>query len=252
MSGSYDLETIHSIVNESNVVHVSFNPTPEDPFPVILPMIGVMGSYEYPSSSIGEPQDCYLHGWVSARMMRTAKESEKGLPVCLAATKVDGLVLASSSFNHSYNYRSVMLQGYAKFVEDIDEKLYAMKIITNSVVPERYENTRPPDSAEITSTGILRVTIETGSGKIHTGDVNDDQKDLKRAEVTEKIWTGVIPVYEILGTPIPAATNKVESVPEHVENYVVATTEKNAKTAIDAAKHGEAEVSVRTNSSSVT
>lgn len=198
-------------------------------------MIGVMASYEYPSSSIEEPLDCYLHGYVSARLMRLAKNSERGLPVCIAATKVDGLVLSLTPNSHSYNYRSAVLQGYAKPVETNEEKVFAMEQITNKVLQSRWQNTRtPPDNVEMTSTMILRVTIETGSGKIRHGGPHDEAKDEDRPEVTEKVWTGVVPVYETYGEPVPCATNKVKQTPEYILSYVKETTASNAQQAQDA------------------
>ena len=191
-------------------------------------MIGVMGSYEFPSSDMSEPQDCYLHGYVSSRIMRLAKASGEGLPVCIAATKVDGLVLSLTPNSHSYNYRSAVLYGHAKLVENIDEKVWAMKLVTNSVVPSRYENSRnPPDGAEMQSTNILRVTIVSGSGKIREGGPHDEAKDEKRDDVTSSTWVGVVPVYETLGRPVPAASNKVESLPEYLKTYVDETTAGN-------------------------
>ena len=81
--GTYDLGAIHHIINTSNVVHVSFAADPNDPFPAILPMIGQMGSYKYPSSSLDDPMECYLHGYVSSRVMNLARREGKseGLPV---------------------------------------------------------------------------------------------------------------------------------------------------------------------------
>jgi uncharacterized protein len=200
-------------------------------------MIGVMGSFDYPSSSIDEPLDCYLHGYVSSRIMRLARESDKGIPVSIAATKVDGLVLSLTPNSHSYNYRSAVLQGYAKPVEKTEEKLYAMELITNSVVPERWANTRtPPDGAEMSSTTILRVSVETGSGKIRQGMPHDEPKDEKRADVTEKVWTGVVPVYETFGEPIECPTNKVKQLPAYIDGYVRGVTAENRKTAMEATK----------------
>lgn len=100
-SATYDLEAIHTIVNTTPVVHVSFqsNDPAEGPFPATLPMIGQMGSFDHPSSGLEDPLDCYLHGYVSARMMKNAQagaqgEGSQGLPMSIAATKVDGLVLS--------------------------------------------------------------------------------------------------------------------------------------------------------------
>jgi len=235
--GTYDLGAIHSIINTTSVLHVSFAPSPDQPFPAILPMIGVMGSFDYPSSGIDEPLDCYLHGYVSSRIMRLARESPEGLAICVAATKVDGLVLSLTPNSHSYNYRSAVLQGYAQPVETDGEKLYAMRLITNKVVDGRWENTRvPPDNVEMTSTTILRVKVETGSGKIRQGGPHDEAKDEDRTEITEKVWTGVVPVYETFDAPIPSASNKVEQLPAYLNSYVSETNKGNLESALDAAK----------------
>jgi uncharacterized protein len=235
--GTYELGAIHNIINSASVLHVSFAPSPDQPFPAILPMIGVMGSYDYPSSGIDEPMDCYLHGYVSSRIMRMARDSEQGLPVCVAATKVDGLVLSLTPNSHSYNYRSAVLQGYAKPVETDEEKVFAMRLITNKVVDRRWENTRiPPDNVEMTSTMILKVTVETGSGKIRQGEPHDEGKDLDRTDVTEKTWTGVIPVYETLEAPIANSSNKVQQLPEYLSTYVKNTNQSNREAAMEAVK----------------
>ncbi|KIX05782.1 uncharacterized protein Z518_03754 [Rhinocladiella mackenziei CBS 650.93] len=234
--GTYDLGAIHSIINTTSVLHVSFAPSPDQSFPAILPMIGVMGSFEYPSSGVDEPLDCYLHGYVSSRIMRLARESPNGLPICVAATKVDGLVLSLTPNSHSYNYRSAVLQGYAKPVETEEEKLYAMQLITNKVVAGRWENTRvPPDHVEMTSTTILRVKIDAGSGKIRQGGPHDEPKDENKDEITNKVWTGVVPVYEALDAPIPSATNKVKQLPPYLDSYVSETNNGNRQAALNAA-----------------
>ncbi|KAL4896178.1 hypothetical protein BDV59DRAFT_172230 [Aspergillus ambiguus] len=219
---TYDLGAIHSIINSSQVLHVSFSPGPSDPFPAILPMIGQMGSFDYPSASIDEPLECYLHGYVSSRIMNLARDTEgEGLPVCIAASKVDGLILSLTPNSHSYNYRSAILHGYAKLVTDEAEKLYAMELITNSVLPDRWKHSRvPPDRAEMSSTVILRVKVVDGSGKIRDGGVSDEKKDTTNDEVTNKVWTGVVPVWETFGEPIPSPQNKVTEVPEYISSFI--------------------------------
>lgn len=191
-------------------------------------MIGQMGSYEYPSSSIDEPLDCYLHGYVSSRIMNIARASEKGLPVSVAASKVDGIVLSLTPNSHSYNYRSAILQGYASTVTEPAEKAWAMELITNSVFRDRYANTRvPPDSAEMSSTVILRVKIVGGSGKIRDGGPNDDKKDTDRDDITAKVWKGVVPVWETYGEPIESPLNRVQEVPQYISSYIAETNEAN-------------------------
>ncbi|KAF1848954.1 flavin-nucleotide-binding protein [Cucurbitaria berberidis CBS 394.84] len=217
---TYDVDTIHGIVNTTPVLHVSFVPDPSIPAPIVLPMIGQIGLYPNDST-----WNCYLHGYVSSRLMNLASAAisrgEPGLPLCVAATKVDGFVLSLTPNSHNYNYRSAVMHGFASIVEDVDEKIWAMRLITNSVVPERYENTRvPPDGAEMQSTRILKMRITGASGKVREGVPEDERKDLKRDDVLDSVWTGVIPVYEKLGEPVPGPYNRVKKVPDHVVRFV--------------------------------
>jgi nitroimidazol reductase NimA-like FMN-containing flavoprotein (pyridoxamine 5'-phosphate oxidase superfamily) len=229
VTATYDVETIHTIINTTPVLHVSFVPDPSDPIPIILPMIGQMGCY-----SNDEAHHCYLHGYVSSRLMNLAHD---GLPLCVAATKVDGFVLTLTPNSHNYNYRSAILQGRATIVEDVEEKLWAMQLVTNSVVPGRYENTRvPPDNAEMQSTRILKMSISSASGKVREGCPEDERKDMKREDVLDTVWTGVVPVYQKLGEPVPGPYNRVKQVPEHVTDFVVGENEKREKYAVEAAK----------------
>lgn len=200
-------------------------------------MVGQMGSFDYPSADIDEPLDCYLHGYVSSRIMNLSRASEEGLPVCVAASKVDGLVLSLTPNSHSYNYRSAILHGYAKPVTDEAEKVWAMRLMTNSVVANRWENSRiPPDSAEMSSTVILKVNIVDGSGKIRDGGVSDERKDTENAEVTGRVWTGVVPVWETFGQPIPSLENKISDVPDHIASFVDGKNEENRAYAEGAVK----------------
>lgn len=225
------------------MVHVSFAADPQDPFPTILPMIGVMGSFDHPSAELDEPLDCYLHGYVSSRIMRLGQEKSSnggdGLPVCVEATKVDGLVLSLTPFSHSYNYRSAVLHGYATVVTSDEEKIWAMKMITNSVVPNRYHegNTRvPPEKVEMSATNILRIRVVDGSGKVRQGMPHDDKKDLDREDLVHGIWTGVLPVWEKFEEPIPGPYNKLGSPPEHVKGYVDHMNQVNKQCSIQATK----------------
>ncbi len=113
-------------------------------------MLGQMGSFARPSADLGDVLDLYLHGYVSSRVMnlsRNTPEGEKGLPVCVSASFVDGIVLSLTPNSHSYNFRSATLFGYANIVTDVEEKLYAMELMTNGVVRDRWRNTRVPPTA---------------------------------------------------------------------------------------------------------
>jgi uncharacterized protein len=228
--GKYDLQLVHSIIQTSLVTHVSFSPNPTDPFPAILPMIAVMGSYERPSSDLDEPLDCYLHGYVSSRIMNQsrapsntegpAESQPKGMPVAISAAKVDGLVLALTPNSHSMNYRSAILFGYATPVTSADEKLYAMNLITEKVLQGRWEHTRvPPNAAEMSSTNILRVKIENGSAKVRDGPPSDSREDLDDETVLDRVWTGVLPISEVMGEPVQSTYNRVKEVPAYVAEF---------------------------------
>ena len=221
--GTYDLREIHGIINATPVLHISFNSLdPDDPFPTTLPMIGTMASWDYPSADLGEPLDCYLHGYVSSGIMKRARSATegKGVPTTIAATKVDGIVLSLTPNSHSYNYRSAILFGYGQLVENPEEKLWAMEKVTNSVVPGRWEETRtPPDGAEMASTVIMRVKVTSGSGKIRTGGPGDEKKDTENEAVTQRVWTGVLPIWETVGDPVNGGAGKLSEVPKHITEF---------------------------------
>lgn len=237
---TYDVEMIHSVINSTPVLHVSFVPDPSIPAPIVLPMIGQMGLFPGDRARGEEEWNCYIHGYVSSRLMKLADEAVKhggeGLPLCVAATKVDGFVLTLTPNTHNYNYRSAVLQGFATIVEDQEEKIWAMELITNSVIPNRYENTRiPPDGAEMQSTRILKLKITGASGKVREGVPNDERKDMKREEILDTVWTGVIPVYEKLGEPQPGPYNRLSEIPNHVKSFVQEQNKAREKYAFDAA-----------------
>ena len=225
----YDFGTVHTIFNAASIVHVSFMPTDPsiDPFPTILPMLGTMASFVNPTADPAtEPLDMYIHGHASSRLMKLpgsvlAEDHPEGLPVCVAATLLDGIKLALAPFNHSCNYRSAVLHGYANIVTDEDEKNWAMHRITDDLVPDRWNNSRvPPTKAELQSTSVLRITVVSASAKINTGPTGDDRKDLQNDDVTSKVWAGVLPVWEHIGPPAESKTNKVASLPEYLSGWV--------------------------------
>ncbi|KAL8751689.1 MAG: hypothetical protein Q9184_005988 [Pyrenodesmia sp. 2 TL-2023] len=255
--GKYDYQTVNTIVDETPVLHVSFSAPQEEggsSFPVILPMVGCTSNYPDPAlPDKSESRVVYLHGYVSSRILRLAQTSDqngtedvdgvgasvnlnKGIPICVAATQLDGIVLALTPNHHSANYRSAVVFGHAHVVTDEAERLHALELITNSFVPSRWENTRYPNSTELKSTGILRVEIESASAKIRTGTTGEDRKDLKDEEMKQRVWAGVVPAYLQYGKPEPAPTNMVEEVPRYIEKWVEDENKKNYEHACEAAK----------------
>ncbi|KAF8805052.1 flavin-nucleotide-binding protein [Phlegmacium glaucopus] len=230
--GVYDEDIIHGIVDSAPVLHISFIPgaLDDDPFPAILPMIGCTGSFTPPNSEQSAATAIYLHGYISSRLIKLPKSNQDyddlpGTPVCIAATHVDGLVLAFTPFNHSCNYRSAIIHGWANAVTDPAEKLYALERITNNVIRNRWENAIPPTDADMKSTGVLRVDIASASAKVRAGGPGDDS-DRADEEMKERVWTGVVPSWLMYGNPVPSQHNRVEEVPEHITNWVSKENER--------------------------
>lgn len=190
-------------------------------------MIGQMGSFARPSADTGDVLELYLHGYVSSRIINMSRSAngessgqEEGLPICVAASHVDGLVLALTPNSHSYNYRSAVLFGHATLVTDVDEKLYAMELITNGVVRDRYRHTRvPPNAAEMQSTSVLRVRISAGSAKVRSGMPNDDRADKEDEALLDRVWTGVVPMHYTMGEPLPGPYNRLEEAPKYIKEF---------------------------------
>ncbi|KAH6957629.1 hypothetical protein BKA56DRAFT_602252 [Ilyonectria sp. MPI-CAGE-AT-0026] len=203
-------------------------------------MIGQMDSFDRPSADLGDPLNLYLHGYVSSRLMNLGRAGsegeEKGMPVCIAASHVDGLVLAISAFSHSYNYRSAMLFGHATLVTDEVEKLYVMELITDSVVPDRWRHTPlPPTKAELQSTGILKVRIASGSTKIRAEQAHDDKNDMENKVMRDSVWTGVLPIQQTIGELLVSPYNRVD-VPGYISEFIKDFNEDSQQRTLSVAK----------------
>ncbi|EUC49406.1 hypothetical protein COCMIDRAFT_84753 [Bipolaris oryzae ATCC 44560] len=240
--GTYDYQTIHTLINRTPILHVSFT-DPSHPFPVVLPMLGCTGNYSTPNDS-SAAQAIYLHGYISGRLFKKSAESspssseeneEQGLPITIAASNLDGLVLSLTPFHNSCNYRSAVVYGYASLVDDEDEAMWAMREITENMLPGRWEGSRvPPTKAEVKSTGVIRVRVVSASAKIRTGGPSEDRADLKNAELVKKTWTGVVPYWGSWGEPVPGKENGCEEVEEYIERWRIGENSRGRQEAFDA------------------
>jgi hypothetical protein len=91
------------------------------------------------------------------------------------------------------NYRSATVFGSARLVDDWDEKIHAMRIISEHTMPGRWDELRDPLDKEVKMTGVIAVDIESASAKISTGlpDDEDDDYDIP-------VWAGVLPLQSTL------------------------------------------------------
>jgi nitroimidazol reductase NimA-like FMN-containing flavoprotein (pyridoxamine 5'-phosphate oxidase superfamily) len=177
--GAYERATIDAILDEALICHVGFN---VDGQPFVIPTIHAR-----------DGDTLYLHGSAGSRMLRTLKE---GVDLCVTATLLDGLVLARSVYNHSMNYRSVVVLGRARELTDHGEKLHAMECVVEHVVPGRWAEARQPNESEIKATTILALGLEEASAKVRTGPPIDFDEDLELP-----VWAGVIPLDLRRGRP---------------------------------------------------
>ncbi|KAI0200953.1 hypothetical protein F4808DRAFT_427368 [Astrocystis sublimbata] len=108
-----------------------------------------------------------------------------------------------------------------------------MKLITDSVVRDRYRHTRvPPNNAEMQSTSVLRVKIAAGSAKIRSGMPSDEKADLENEAMLDSVWTGVVPVHYTYGEPMPGPYNRVKATPAYLDEYVRETNNDARETAL--------------------
>jgi uncharacterized protein len=194
----YDRDAVYRILDEGFLCHVGFA---VDGQPFVIPT-----SYGRKDASL------YIHGSAASRMLRQMKES---VPVCITVTLLDGLVLARSIFNHSMNYRSVVVLGKATLVDDPAEKLAALRLLSEHILPGRWEDSRQPNERELKATSVLRVPIEEFSAKVRVGPVVDDEEDY-----SFPTWAGVVPLEMVAGTPISdARLIPGRDVPAYARNY---------------------------------
>jgi uncharacterized protein len=177
--GVYGRAAIEKILDEALHCHVGFAC---DGQTFVIPTI---------HARIGDV--LYLHGSPASRMLR---ELRGGVDVCVTATLVDGLVLARSVYKHSLNYRSAMVLGRARVVEDLVEKRAALEAVVEHVCTGRSRDARPPNEQELTGTMVLALPIDEASAKVRTGQPQDFDTDLDLP-----IWAGVVPLRLTAGEP---------------------------------------------------
>jgi uncharacterized protein len=196
--GAYDRETVFKILDEAFVCHVGFV---VDGQPFVIPTnFGRSG------------ETLYLHGSAASRMLRTLSQ---GIPVCVTVTLTDGLVLARSAFHHSVNYRSVVVLGTARLVEDPGEKMEALRLFTEHIMKGRWDDIRWPTEQEMKGTTVLALPLEEVSAKMRTGGPVDDEEDYALP-----VWAGVLPLPVVAAEPIADARLKAGTeVPAYMKGY---------------------------------
>jgi uncharacterized protein len=168
----YDREAVHRILDEGFICHVGFV-VEGQPFVI-------------PTGYARRGETLFIHGSQASRMLRAVGQ---GIDVCLTVTLVDGLVLARSAFHHSMNYRSVVVFGRATVVDQREEKLAALRALSEHMIPGRWDEVRGPSEPEMRATVVLSLELAEASAKVRTGPPLDDEEDYEL-----RVWAGVIPL----------------------------------------------------------
>ncbi len=190
----YDAETIHPILDEALFCTVSFA---VDGQPMAIP-----------TALARQGDKVYIHGSVGSHFIR---EIEKGGPVCITVMLTDALVLAKSAFHHSVNYRSVIIFANAEKVTDETERMNVLALITDHLIPGRWDDLRPTTDSEMRKTTVLSFSLAEASAKVRTGPPSDDPEDDDLPT-----WSGVIPMQTVRLTPIPAETSLTTPLPDYL------------------------------------
>jgi nitroimidazol reductase NimA-like FMN-containing flavoprotein (pyridoxamine 5'-phosphate oxidase superfamily) len=196
--GQYDKDTVYRILDEGLVCHVGLV---ENDQPVVIPM-----------NFARRDDTLILHGAPASRLL---KYVQAGHPVCVTVTLLDGLVLARSVYHHSMNYRSAVVFGRGRLIETEQEKLAALEVLTEHIVPGRWQDARRPNRQELDAIAVVSITIESASAKVRTGPPADDEDDYQLP-----VWAGVLPIQQQALTPVnDPRLRKDIPVPSSVSNY---------------------------------
>ena len=180
--GSFDRETVNAILDAALLCHVGYA---LDGAPLVTPTLFWR-----------DGERVFWHGSAASRALQT----QAGCKVCLTVSLLDGIVLSRSAFNHSVNYRSVMLFGTARSVDDSGEKLLALEKLMERIARGRWGEVRQPTESELKATSVLWMDIREGAAKIRAIPVGDEPADRDQS-----VWAGVVPIMTSLGEPEPAA-----------------------------------------------
>ncbi|GAB3782202.1 pyridoxamine 5'-phosphate oxidase family protein [Nocardioides ungokensis] len=183
-----DRDQLHALLADALVAHVG---VVMGGHPVVLPT-----AYAVDPGGPDRDGTLYLHGSVAAGWLRGAEDTT----VCVTVTELDGLVAGRSAFHHSMNYRSSVVIGAARLVDDAVEKERALALIVDHMVPGRSATLRASTRKELSATAVLAVPLHEASLKVRAGGPVDEPED-----VAAGVWGGHVPLRRVAGDPVADA-----------------------------------------------
>ncbi|MCW2775727.1 MAG: hypothetical protein JWN91_4053 [Nocardioides sp.] len=180
-----DRDQLHAFLADALVAHLG---VVVGEHPVVLP-----AAFAIDLDGPDPDGTLYVHGSVAAGWLRAAQDAT----VCVTVTELDGLVAARSAFHHSMNYRSAVVIGPARVVDDPDERQHALDLVVDHMIPGRSATLRASTRKELAATAVLAVPLREASMKARDGGPVDEPED-----VDAGIWGGHIPLRRVAGEPV--------------------------------------------------
>jgi uncharacterized protein len=141
--------------------------------------------------------DLTVHGSTGAPWLRALAG---GAPAAVAVTALDGVVVARSAFESSFQYRSAALFGAFEVVGGPDKERY-LAALTDSFIPGRVAELRVSSRKELAATVMLRLRIDADNWSLK---VSDGWPEDPPEDVATDTWAGVVPLTTRYGEPVPA------------------------------------------------
>jgi nitroimidazol reductase NimA-like FMN-containing flavoprotein (pyridoxamine 5'-phosphate oxidase superfamily) len=176
-NASYDPQLVHAIADAAYVCHIAFG---DD-----------HGVHCIPTACWREGDYLYIHGSNGSRMLKRLMEQDS----CVTITHVDGLVMARSAFNHSMNYRSLMVYGRFELMA-AEHKAPALEAFMEHLMPGRQAQVRAGNDKEYAATSVLRIALTEAACKVRQGPPEDDEEDM-----AVPVWAGVLPLAQVRMAP---------------------------------------------------
>lgn len=139
-----------------------------------------------------------------------------GCEACVTVTLIDSLVLARAAFNHSANYRSLVVFGPTRPLRKLEDKRAALDKFVEQLIPGRSKDARPGNAGELKATLIVAMPIDEFSVKSRSGPPED-----KRTDMDLSVWAGELPIRTRFGSPVPAPELEPDTpVPDYINRMI--------------------------------
>ena len=197
--GSHERAALEAVLDAGFLCHLG---VVVDGWPMVVP------------TTYGRAGDrLYVHGSVASQSLRRAR----GNPVCVTVAHLDGIVLARSVFNEAANYRAAMIYGEAQALRDPDEKLVALRAISEQVLPGQWDYARAPTAAELAQTTVVVLGLAEASVKVRAGPPDDGDGP----DGLLSLWAGELPARMVFGParPAPGLDSSI-ALPPHVRDWL--------------------------------